>query len=163
MGLSWVSHSALIYTSELILCSTIYDYEESMSKHFNIELRAVTFGTHLRKHLRLLVGYCETFVTGSQARLDHNVNSESTWSLEKSIPQDFSVIEILQNEKYITKSSKYFTYDLHPTGRFFHYNRNLNRFGGNNINNNIYLKRGQLLGVNIDICMRYFGHISIRY
>ena len=92
----------------------------------NIKLREVTFGSHLRKHLRLLVGYCETSVTGSHARLDHNVNSESTWSLETSIPQDFSVIEILQNEKYITKSSKYSTYDLYPTGRFFHYNRNLN-------------------------------------
>ena len=128
MGLSWVSHSALIYTSELILCSTIYDYEESMSKHFNIELRAVTFGTHLRKHLRLLVGYCETFVTGSQARLDHNVNSESTWSLEKSIPQDFSVIEILQNEKYITKSSKYFTYSTYPLIRTYFFRFSLNGF-----------------------------------
>ena len=86
----------------------------------------MTFGTHLRKHLRLLVGYCETSVTGSHARLDHNVNSESTWSLETSIPQDFSIIEILQNEKYMTKSSKYSTYDLYPTRRFFHYNRNLN-------------------------------------
>ena len=44
------------------------------SKHFNIELREVTFGTHLCKLLRLLVGYCETSVTGSHARLDHNVN-----------------------------------------------------------------------------------------
>ena len=79
------------------------------SKNFNIDLRDVTFGTHLRKHLRLLVGYCQTSVTGSHARLDHNVNSELTWSLETSIPQDFSVIEILQNEKYITKCSKYST------------------------------------------------------
>ena len=71
------------------------------SKNFNIELREVTFGIHLRKHLRLLVGYCETSVTGSHARLDHNMNSETTWSLETSIPQDFSVIVILQSEKYI--------------------------------------------------------------
>ena len=48
------------------------------SKNFNIDLREVTLGTHLRKHLRLLVGYCQTSVTGSHARLDHNVNSEST-------------------------------------------------------------------------------------
>ena len=39
------------------------------SKNFNIGLREVTFGTHLRKHLRLLVGYCETSVTGSHARV----------------------------------------------------------------------------------------------
>ena len=45
------------------------------SKNFNIDLREVTFGIHLRKHLRLLVGYCETSVTGSHGRLDHNVNS----------------------------------------------------------------------------------------
>ena len=96
------------------------------SKNFNIELQEETFGTHLRKHLRLLVGYCETSVTGGHARLDHNVHSESTWSSETSIPQNFSVIEILQNEKYITKSSKYSTYDFYPTGRFFRYNRNLN-------------------------------------
>ena len=66
----------------------------SGSKNFNIELREVTFGTHLRKHLRLLVGYCETSVTGSQPGYvkDNNVNREST--LETSIPpQDFSVIE----------------------------------------------------------------------
>ena len=99
---------------------------EERSKNFNIELREVTFGTHLRKHLRLLVGYCETSVTGGHARLDYNVNSESKWSLEASVPQDFSVIETLQNEKYITKSSNYSTYDFYPTGRFFHYNRNLN-------------------------------------
>ena len=68
----------------------------------------------------------ETSITGSHVRLDHNMNSESTWSLETSIPQDFSVIEILQNEKYITKSSKYSTYDLYPIGRFFHCNRNFN-------------------------------------
>ena len=34
------------------------------SKNFNIELLEVIFGAHLRKHLRLLVGYCETSVTG---------------------------------------------------------------------------------------------------
>ena len=109
------------WTGSLPLCPLIF----SWSKHFTIELREVTFGSHLRKHLRLLVGYCETSVTRSHARLDHNVKSESTWSLETSILQDFSVIEILQNEKYMTKSSKYSTYDLYPTGRFFHYNRNL--------------------------------------
>ena len=43
------------------------------SKNSNIELREVTFGTYLRKHLLLLVGYCETSVTGSHARLEHNV------------------------------------------------------------------------------------------
>ena len=63
----------------------------------NIELREVTFGTHLRKHLRLPVGYCKTSVTGSHARVskqkENNVNSESTSSLETSIPPDFSVIE----------------------------------------------------------------------
>ena len=47
------------------------------SKNFNIELQEVTFGTHLHKHLHLLVGYCKTSVTGSHARLDHNMNSES--------------------------------------------------------------------------------------
>ena len=64
----------------------------------NIELRVVTFRTHLRKHLRLPVGYLsETSVTGSHARVskqkDNSANSESTSSLETSIPLDFSVIE----------------------------------------------------------------------
>ena len=82
---------------------TAVDPAALWSKNFNIELREVTFGIHLRKHLRLLVGFCETSVTGSHARLDHNVNSRR--DLETPIPQGFSVIEILQNEKYITKSS----------------------------------------------------------
>ena len=115
-----------LFRSRFLGCHATFEGCGGGSKNFNIDLREVAFGTHLRKHLRLLVGYCQTSVTGSHARLDHNVNSESTWSLETSIPQDFSVIEILQNEKYITKSSKYSTYDLYPTGRFFHYNRNLN-------------------------------------
>ena len=38
-----------------------------LSKHFNTELLEVIFGAHLRKHLRLLVGYRETSVAGSHA------------------------------------------------------------------------------------------------
>jgi len=33
----------------------------------SVDLLEVIFGAHLRKHLRLLVGYCETSVTGSHA------------------------------------------------------------------------------------------------
>ena len=52
---------------QVLICARSASARSKRSKHFNSELREVIVGTHLRKHLRLLVGYCETSVTGSHA------------------------------------------------------------------------------------------------
>ena len=38
MGLSWPSHSTLIYTSELILCSTVHELQSSVSFTYEAEV-----------------------------------------------------------------------------------------------------------------------------
>ena len=65
MGLSWVSHNTLIYTSELILCSTICVHSATRHNIHNFEapLRCdVTYTTRLQLTNLLPISYWHEFL-----------------------------------------------------------------------------------------------------